>query len=107
MKPRINDKLTVKPAPRDNAYFSYRGYGLSINIGDGTIDDVFEEAKKAFKATMEKEEIIDDRSQKQKREALRVKDAEGRTKPAKPVARKRKARKVAPVLPGPKKSDIR
>ena len=109
MKPRINDTLTVKPAPREVAYFSYRGLAVAVNINDSTIDEVFDTAKASLKAAMDREEIIDDRNQgkDRAREEVRTKKTSKRSRATKPVARKRKTGKVAPVLPGPEKSDIR
>ena len=109
MKPRINDTLTVKPAPREVAYFSYRGLAVAVNINDSTIDEVFDTAKASLKAAMDREEIIDDRNQGKDRagKEVRAEKTNKRSSTAKSVARKRKAGKVAPVLPGPEESDVR
>ncbi len=73
-KPKVNDKLAVKPAPRDVAYFSYRGLACAININDGTIDSVFDVAKESLRDAMEREEIIDERNPNKAREAVRSED---------------------------------
>lgn len=106
---KINPELIVNPAPREVAYFSYRGLAVAVNINDSTIDEVFDTAKASLKAAMDREEIIDDRNQgkDRAREEVRTKNTKRRAGATKPVARKRKTGKVAPVLPGPEKSDIR
>lgn len=73
-KPKVNDKLTIKPASREIAYFSYRGLACAININDGTIDSVFEVAKQSLREAMEREEIIDERNPNKAREAVRSED---------------------------------
>lgn len=73
-KPKVNDKLAVKPASREVAYFSYRGLACAININDGTIDSVFEVAKQSLREAMEREEIIDERNPNKAREAVRSED---------------------------------
>jgi len=73
-KPKVNEDLIIKPAPRDVAFFSYRGLACAVNINDCTIDQVFEDAKKSLKAAMEREEIIDDRNPNKTGEAVRRTD---------------------------------
>lgn len=80
MKPRVNERLTIKPAARDVAYFSYRGLACAININDGTIDSVFDVAKESLRDAMEREEIIDERNPNKEREAVRSEDKQSRSK---------------------------
>ena len=107
MKAHINDKLAVAPAAREMAYFSYRGYALAININNSNIDEVFEIAKTAFKNTMEREGIIDDRSQRKDGAGEEVRAENGDEQTSESVAGDTAAGEVSSVLPESKESDVR
>lgn len=102
-KKKKDGRMVVKPKDKGLAVFSYAGIGFAANIGDHTIDEVFDVAKDAIKKQMEK----DTDGRQEEGEEVRAEDEQLESNPTEPVDGDSPAGGVSSEVHGPDESDVR
>ena len=94
--------MIAEPKEKGLFYISYDGLGFAANIGDNSIDEVFDAAKSAIKKQMEKEN-----ERQEEREEVRSQEERQDSSSAEPVDGDSPAGGISSQVHGPEKPDVR